>query len=327
MSEFTGQDTTVVNPQIETQTEKVYANEVQSPTEPIPAPITKTVEDSVVPELNKVETTTTTTTTTTKIVDGVEEAPITVVEFVKTVESPNSKHSSAKSVLYQSPDIRFDDDPAKYIKAKIESLIYWEHPRKSAIYFGSALGVLILTQYYSVLQLLAAFFTIATGANWVYVNTHKQTQRIISGKAPQDIVNPHSGRLQNKGAIIARDRVTYAAQLTVDVFEVIAKQVTKLILIEDNTRSAIAIGVSYLVWTLAKYISTKYLVGFFLISAFTFPRIYLQHKTVIDAQVAEHSEKARVLAKQYGGVAYTKAQDVYQQALSSIKKEKVQKTE
>ncbi|KAI9302133.1 Reticulon-domain-containing protein [Cunninghamella echinulata] len=309
MSEFSGQETvtstTTVNPQIETLTaEKVYATEVQSPTEPIPAPITKTVEDSVVPDLTAKKE----TTKTEPIKNTTEEA-------------------DAKDVLYKSPDIKFDDDPAKYIQAKFESLIYWEYPKKSALYLGSALGVLILTQYYSVLQLLAAFFTLATAANWVYVNTHKQTQRLISGKAPQDVVNPHSDRLQTKGALIPRDRVTYAAQLSVDVFEVIAQQVTKLILIEDNTRSAIAVGVSYLVWTLAKYISTKYLVGFFLISAFSLPRLYLQHQTVIDAQVAEHSEKARVLAKQYGGVAYAKAQDVYQQALGSIKKEKVKKTE
>lgn len=35
MSEFTGQDTAVANPHIETNSEKVYATEVQSPTEPI----------------------------------------------------------------------------------------------------------------------------------------------------------------------------------------------------------------------------------------------------------------------------------------------------
>jgi hypothetical protein len=78
-----------------------------------------------------------------------------------------------------------------YIRARIASLIYWEHPRRSASYLGISLGVLVLTQYYSLLQILAAFFTLATGANWVYVNTHKQTQRIISGKSAEDIKNPH----------------------------------------------------------------------------------------------------------------------------------------
>ncbi|KAI8060488.1 Reticulon-domain-containing protein [Gongronella butleri] len=222
----------------------------------------------------------------------------------------------------------FEDDPAAYIKARVESLIYWENPRRSIIFLTVSLGILILTQYYSVLQLLAAFFTLATGANWVYVNTHKQTQRLIAGKQPEDITNPHSQRLGAKGALIPRERVTRAAQLTVDVFEVIARQVTRLILIEDNTRSAIALGVSYFVWTLAKYISTKYLVAFFVISAFSLPRLYLQHQAVIDAHVAHHGEQARVLAKQYGGVASEKAQQLYDQAWAAIKKQpKVQKSD
>lgn len=138
----------------------------------------------------------------------------------------------------------------------------------------------------------------------------------------------YRARLEAKGALIPRDRVTHAAQLTVDVFEVIARQVTKLILIEDNSQSAIAIFISYLVWTLAKYISTKYLVGFFLVSAFSFPRLYLQHQQLIDSHVAQHSEKARVLAKQYGGVASAKAQQLYDQAWATLKKQqKVQKAE
>ncbi|KAI8335568.1 Reticulon-domain-containing protein [Chlamydoabsidia padenii] len=273
-------------------TEPTSEPQLQSPAEPIPAPLKS--NDNVAPQT----------------------APL------KTTGLPKS------TSLYQSPDIKFDDDPASYIKTRIASLIYWEYPRRSLSFLGLSLGVLILTQYYSVLQILAAFFTMATGLNLVYVNTHKQTQRIIAGKSPEDIKNPHRERLEAKRAFIARDQVTHAAQLSVDVFEVIARQVTKLMLIEDNTQSAISIGVSYLVWTLAKYISTKYLVGIFLVSAFSFPRLYLQHQQVIDSHVAQHSEKARVLAKQYGGIASAKAQQLYDQAWASIKKQqKVQKAE
>ncbi|CAO3589348.1 unnamed protein product [Absidia cylindrospora] len=245
----------------------------------------------------------------------------TPVPQVAPTLGANTANGLPKGNLYQSPT-------SNLTMARIASLIYWEYPRRSASYLGVSLSVLVLTQYYSVLQIVAAFFTLATGANWVYVNTHKQTQRIIAGKSAEDIKNPHNDRLQTKGALIPRDRVTHAAQLTVDVFEVIARQVTKLILIEDNTQSAVAVGVSYLLWTLAKYISTKYLVGFFLVSAFSFPRLYLQHQEVIDAHVAQHSEKARVLAKQYGGVASVKAQQLYDQAWASLKKQpKVQKAE
>jgi hypothetical protein len=90
-------------------------------------------------------------------------------------------------------------------------------------------------------------------------------------------------------------------------------------LIEDNWRSAISLVVSYLVWTLAKFVSTKYLVGFFLVSAFTIPRLYLQNQEVVDAHVAQQSKNARVLAEKYGGVASAKAKELSQQARSFIK--------
>ncbi|KAI8328505.1 Reticulon-domain-containing protein [Chlamydoabsidia padenii] len=274
-----------------------FNTQVESPSEPLPAPYKN--------EPNVTKDTTTT--------NGA---------------APKQNGLGGNNPLYQSPDVNFDDDPELYMRARIASLIYWEYPRRSASYLGMSLGVLILTQYYSLLQILAAFFTLATGANWVYVNTHKQTQRIVSGKAPEDVKNPHNDRLETKGVLISRDRVTYAAQLTVDVFEVFAQKITKLVLIENNTQSAVAVTVSYLIWTLAKYVSTKYLVGFFLVSAFSFPRLYLQHQELIDAHVAQHSENARVLAQQYGGVASAKAQQFYDQAWASLKKQpKVQKAE
>lgn len=90
-------------------------------------------------------------------------------------------------------------------------------------------------------------------------------------------------------------------------------------MIEDNWRSAISLVVSYLVWTLGKYISTKYLVGFFVVSAFTLPRLYLQHQDVVDAHVATQTKNARILAEKYGSVATAKARELSTQATTFIK--------
>jgi hypothetical protein len=129
----------------------------------------------------------------------------------------------------------------------------------------------------------------------------------------------YSERLNNKGSYIPRDRVLRTAQLTIDVVEVITQQITKLVLIEDTWRSAISLVASYLVWTLAKYVSTKYLFGFFLVSAFSMPRLYLQNQDIVDAHVARQSKNARILAEQYGGVAATKARELTAQAKTFIK--------
>jgi hypothetical protein len=130
----------------------------------------------------------------------------------------------------------------------------------------------------------------------------------------------YSGRLENKGSYIPRDRVLRGAHVTVDVAEAITQQITKLVLIEDNWRSAIAFVASYFVWTLAKYVSTKYLIGFFVVSAFSLPRLYLQHQEVVDSHVAQQTKNARALLEQYGGVAGQKAQEYAAQAKDFIVK-------
>ena len=89
-------------------------------------------------------------------------------------------------------------DAPTYLKTRVESLIYWEYPKKSGLFLAGSLSVLILTQYYSLLQIIAGLFTFVTGVNWVFVNTHKQGQRFIGGKSTQDIANPHNERLQKQ---------------------------------------------------------------------------------------------------------------------------------
>ncbi|CAO3598568.1 unnamed protein product [Absidia cylindrospora] len=260
-----------------------------------------------------------------KVIDSSLENDKNVMpQVISASSAPSQPNRTAKKFLYQSPNIKFDEK--LYVKACIASLVYWEYPRRSISYLGVSLGVLILTQYYSLLQIFAGFLTLAIGANWIYVNTHKQTQMIISGKSAEDIKHPHTERLQSKDTLISRDRVIYSAHLTVDVFEVIAQQLAKLILIEDNTQSAVSVTISYFLWTLAKYISTKYLVGIFLIGAFTLPRLYLQHQETINSHVAILCEKGCILARQYGGVASNKVQQLYNQVWTSLKKQpKMQK--
>ncbi|KAI8085971.1 Reticulon-domain-containing protein [Gilbertella persicaria] len=256
------------------------------------------------------------------------EKPATTLDTpppsVKPVTAPatttTASTASSKPFSYTSPNIKFEDDPSTYLKTKVESLIYWEYPKKSATVLVGLLATLVLTQYYSLLQIVAGVFTLATGLNWVFVNTHKQGQRFIGGKSPENIANPHSERLHKQGTYIPRDRVLRTAQLTIDVVEVITQHITKLVLIEDNWRSAVSLVVSYLVWTIAKFVSTKYIVGFFIVSAFAFPRLYLQHQDVIDAHVAQQSKNARVLAEKYGGIANVKARELTEQAKSFLSK-------
>ncbi|KAI8971601.1 Reticulon-domain-containing protein, partial [Mycotypha africana] len=213
----------------------------------------------------------------------------------------------------------FPIDPFGYLRAKVQSLILWENRRNSALVLTGTLSFLILTQYYSLLQIAAGIFFFITGLNWVFVIIYKQGQKYIYGKAPEELTNPHRERLRYNGSYIPRDRIVHLAQLSVDVFEVFAQHITKLVLIENSWRSAVALVISFTVWTLAKYISTKYLIGLFLLSAFTGPRLYLQHQAVIDAHLQQLLQQTQSSTEKYGGLACAKAKELSHQATEFIK--------
>ncbi|KAI7860936.1 Reticulon-domain-containing protein [Circinella umbellata] len=222
---------------------------------------------------------------------------------------------------------KFDDDPTLYIKGWILSLLYWEKPIRSGGFFVTMMSVLILTQYYSLLQISAAGFTILTGLNWVYVNTHKQGQRVFGGKPVDTLTNPHQSRLTSKDSYIPKQKVLRTGELTVDVVEAVVQELTKLILIQDSFRSAWAVGISYLIWTLATYISTKYMVGLFIIGSFSLPKLYQQNQQVIDKQVAHYTKHGQELFKTYSAQASVKAKEVYGQAMASITKKSTKKAD
>lgn len=62
---------------------------------------------------------------------------------------------------------------------------------KSGLALVLSLGLLILTQFYSLLQIFAALATLLIGVNWVYVNAYVQGQRFIASKPESELVNPH----------------------------------------------------------------------------------------------------------------------------------------
>lgn len=115
-------------------------------------------------------------------------------------------------------------------------------------------------------------------------------------------------------ALVSRDRIVHASNLLVDVVEAVAAEATKIVLIDDNFRSLRYFGISFTVWTVAKYLPTKWIVGVGILLAFSIPRLYLQHQEKIDSHLAQSSERAKVLASQYSEFAKQTASGVYNQA-------------
>jgi hypothetical protein len=125
-------------------------------------------------------------------------------------------------------------------------------------------------------------------------------------------------------AVVSRDKIIHASNLLVDIVETVATEATKIVLIEDNFRSLRYFGTSFTVWTVAKYLPTKWIVGVGLLLVFSVPRLYLQHQDKIDSHLAKSSERAKILANQYSEIAKQRASGVYGQAVGAASRRKVQ---
>ncbi|CAM0136220.1 unnamed protein product [Umbelopsis sp. WA50703] len=212
-------------------------------------------------------------------------------------------------------------DPTQYVQARFWNLVMWHNPPKSAIYLiGSLLG-LIITQHYSLLQIFAAIATIAIGVNWVFVNAHVQGQKLFASNTAEvntATANPHRSRLQNPSQPLSRTRVTKLSNTLVDAAEVIANEGAKIVLIDDNKRSLKYLCSFYVLWTVAKYLPSRWIVGLSLGLVFSVPKLYYRHQDLVDARVNQATVLLNEKAQLARDLAQKHANDVYQQISSRV---------
>lgn len=206
----------------------------------------------------------------------------------------------------------------------------WQNPAKSAIYLvGSLLG-LIITQHYSLLQIFAAIATLAIGVNWVFVNVHVQGQKLFASNTA-DIntatANPHRSRLNARAQPLSRSRVTKLSNTLVDVSEILATEGVKIVLIDDNKRSLKYLCSFYVLWTVAKYLPSRWIVGLSIALVFSVPKLYYRHQDLVDAHVNqatallnEKAQLARDIAEKHASTAYQQIANRINGAVKSTKK-------
>jgi hypothetical protein len=114
--------------------------------------------------------------------------------------------------------------------------------------------------------------------------------------------------------LISKSQTHHYVDLLCEIIESVGKEVKKVVLVEDKSRSLTWFAVSFIVWTFAAHISSRTLVVLGLLSAFTIPRFYRSNKHVVDARIAQtnsmlsgHIQKAQNLAAQSANDAYAKA--------------------
>jgi len=195
-------------------------------------------------------------------------------------------------------------------RALFLSLIYWDKPLHSGLALVGSLALLVLTSYFSPLRLISGFWTLAILGNLLYVHSHFQYKR-LTGK---DVSNPHEVRMRTtEGGLVHRDMFDHYVGVAVDAINLATHEGAKIVLIEDTPRS-----LSWLMWSVLTYLatgwlSTKWIIGLGIVSAFSLPKLYIENKPLVDDHVAkatviarEQGAKAQALAKQHAGPYYDK---------------------
>ncbi|KAF9325335.1 reticulon-like protein of the endoplasmic reticulum, partial [Podila minutissima] len=204
-------------------------------------------------------------------------------------------------------------DYHSYMTPRLKSLVLWENPSKSAAVLGSSLALVLSCRWVSLLNVACAALVFGISGSFIYVNGVLLFNRITSKPAVRPLEKYYSRSAEflhvESNTIHSRvDKLT-------DGLNVVLTELAKIVLVEDNRRSAAFIGLSYIVWTLRTWFSTTTLLSLILIFFFTAPRLYRDNQTVIDAQVAktselahQHVDKGRQMAQEQWTSVYSKAE-------------------
>lgn len=74
------------------------------------------------------------------------------------------------------------------IEREVATILKWKNPARSALIFGLIVGSILLTRWYSLLQIVSSGICLATGINLIYVNFVLQSRKVV---ASQDTTHPY----------------------------------------------------------------------------------------------------------------------------------------
>ncbi|CDH49774.1 hypothetical protein RO3G_15560 [Lichtheimia corymbifera JMRC:FSU:9682] len=201
------------------------------------------------------------------------------------------------------------------IERQIYQLLQWENPIRSGVTLGVILLSLVLSRSYSLLQIGAALLTIGIGLNLIYVTFVVQTQKVFSDS--KEPVHPYSGVIGRKEDFTSIDKRTvhHYSSLAVDIAETVIRALARIVFIEDSMTSLKWLVIFYLTWTVSAHVSSRTIIGFFVVSAFVFPRLYMSNKGIIDSHI-QHGE---AVIKQQLSTAQTFVEDNVTDASAKMK--------
>lgn len=169
------------------------------------------------------------------------------------------------------------------IENEVLRILQWKNPVRSGVIFAALVGSIVLTRWYSLLQIGSTCLTLAIAINLVYVNTILQSQKVLTN---QQASHPYSDVIDNeKHSMINQQSVNHYSTVITELSETVIRALTRIIFIENTMTSVKWMTIFFAIWKISAHFSTMDIVLMVVISAFTFPRLYISNKDVVDAHL------------------------------------------
>ncbi|KAI8056309.1 Reticulon-domain-containing protein [Gilbertella persicaria] len=210
------------------------------------------------------------------------------------------------------------NDTTHRIENEVLSILQWRNPVRSGAIFAITVGSILLTRWYSLLQIGSSLLTLAIGINLVYVNLVLQSQKVLTN---QDAAHPYNDVIHNdKHAMIDRQSVGYYTTVMTEVAETVIRALTRIVFIENTWTSAKWMSIFFVIWKVSAHVSTMNIILGLVMSAFIFPRLYISNKDVVDAQLQKGQTLLQTGIKQAQTAATTAVQDTYAKSRAFVAK-------
>ncbi|OBZ87309.1 hypothetical protein A0J61_04639 [Choanephora cucurbitarum] len=223
--------------------------------------------------------------------------------------APMSHQTTSKNPFAGEQTQSQRNDTTRRIENEVLSILKWKNPVRSAAILGVTVGSILLTRWYSLLQIGSSLLTLAIGINLVYVNLVLQSQKVL---ANQEAAHPYNDVIHNRThAMIDRQNVRHYSNVMTEVAETLIRALTRIVFIENTWTSAKWMSIFFVVWKISAHVSTMNIILGFVVSAFVFPRLYISNKDVVDAQLQKGQTLLQTGIKQAQTAASSAVQDTY----------------
>ncbi|GAA5808651.1 hypothetical protein MFLAVUS_002044 [Mucor flavus] len=205
------------------------------------------------------------------------------MDHIESSETPTIEGSTTRK--YQKNVHVQRTETTRRIEASVLRILKWEDPIRSGVILAGLIGSIILTDSYSLLQIIAFGLTLAIGVNLAYVVGSGFCMNMI---ADRPSVNPYSHILENKhDNLLNKANAIHYSSVSVDVAETIARALTRIIFIEDTKTSVKWFIIFLFTWKISAFVSSRVIVTTFIVSAFVLPRLYISNKDLVDARIQQ----------------------------------------